>query len=192
MSEISPWREYGWEPKDPVDLWVLAPPWPHSEKSVSMTLSYLLRCSEISNRDAHLVLWMPADELYRTELNPLEIRGWRCGGVVVSGSDPLHVGYCYSKGTSLVTWNTKLILDERGKRGTSSSKAMKFVLDKLTSGPDNVVADPFTHESAVLPIWCRRLGHRYSGRTRSRITHKKVTKALAQVELPGIQLSLPT
>jgi len=135
---------------------------------------------------------MPADELYRTALDPLKIRGWRCGGVVVSGSDPLHVGYCYSKGTSLVTWNTKLILDERGKRGTSSSKTMKFILDKLTSGPDNVIADPFTHESATLPIWCRRLGRRYTGRVRSKIVCRKVMKALAQVELPGIQLSLPT
>lgn len=181
--------------KKHVKLWNVAPRWPGSAKAPCepMELAELVREMYVaSGPDTHLVLWMPAERLHNTLFEPADMAGnWRCDGTVISGSDPIHIGYAYSHTRSKVDWGSKLILDERKKRGPSSTKAVKFILDKLTQ-PGDLVADAFAHASAVLPIWSRRSGLRYIGYTTSKAKHKTICKALAQIELPGIQMELPS
>ena len=177
-----------------VSIWNLAPVWPGRAKAklTPDDLTELLNEAYGRSADrAHLVLWMPASELHQTEFDPLGDCGpWLPMATVLSGSHPLHIGFVYSRSRSKVDWDTKLILDQKGARGPSSSKTMKFLLERLGDvvGP---IVDPFAHKSAVLPIWARRMGYRYVGYTASKKAYGDIVKALAQVELPGIQLEVP-
>ena len=177
-----------------VSIWNIAPVWPGRAKAKLTEGGLEDLMSDTYNRSAdraHLILWMPASELHQTPFDPLDMCGpWLPMATVLSGSDPLHIGYVYARSRSKVNWDTKLILDERGKRGPSSSKTVKFLLERLGDivGP---VVDPFAHRSAVLPIWARRKGFRYVGYTPSKKTYATMVKALAQEELPGIQLEVP-
>lgn len=178
---------------DKVSLWNLAPPsWPGARGSKMNDRDLEALMAETfrhSAERAHLVLWMPAKELHRTPFDPLTMSGlWSSIGTILSGSDPMHIGFVYANSHSWVKWTTKLILDGKGKRGPNSTKAVKFVIDELgdLSGP---IVDLFAHRSAVLPSWSRRLRHRYIGYTRSKKSFSSIVTALAQVELPGIQLS---
>lgn len=177
------------------DLWVLSPVWPGRSKakvSAGQLQDFISQCHHNSTRNAHLVLWMPSSELHRTPFNPIDMAGfWLPKAVIVSGSNPLQIGYVYAKGYSPVKWHTKLVLDDRKKRGMSSSKTVRLMLDELLD-TKGFVADPFAHDSACLPIWCRRLGLQYTGSVTSKKSYRSMVKLLAQVELPGIQLSMPT
>jgi len=181
---------------DHPDLWVLSPVWPGRSKakvSAGQLQDFISQCHHNSTRNAHLVLWMPSSELHRTPFNPIDMVGfWLPKAVILSGTNPLQVGYVYAKSYSPVKWHTRLILDERKKRGMSSSSTVKFMLEELLPEGRGFVADPFAHESAKLPIWCRRMRLQYTGSVRSKKSYKEMVKLLAQQELPGIQLSIPT
>ena len=181
------------DPCDKVSLWNLAPlSWPGARNSKMNDRdleALMVEALRHSAKPAHLVLWMPAKELHRTLFDPLTMSGrWSPIGTILSGSDPLHVGYVYSNSRSWVDWATELILDGKGARGPNSTKTIKFMLDEL-GDHSGVIVDLFAHRSAVLPCWSRRLRHRYVGYTRSKKTFSSIVTALAQVELPGIQLS---
>jgi len=179
---------------DNVSIWNLAPVWPGRTKAKLTDDQLVTLLDDAYSRSAdraHLVLWMPASELHQSLFDPVNMSGpWVLAGTVFSGSDPMHIGFVYARSRSRVDWDTKLILDVKGRRGPSSSKTMKFLLERLgdIAGP---IVDPFAHKSAVLPIWARRMGFRYVGYTASRKAYGDIVKALAQVELPGIQLEVP-
>ncbi len=178
----------------PASLWNLAPIWPGRDRAKVTEDQLEALMSGAYSRSAdrgYLVLWMPAIELHQTIFDPLDQCGpWCPMATILSGSNPLHIGYVYARSRSKVNWETKLIPDERGKRGPSSSKTVKFLLESLGNIPGPIV-DPFAHKSAVLPIWARRKGLHYVGYTASKKSYQDMIKALAQVELPGIQLELP-
>lgn len=132
-----------------------------------------------------LVLWFPAFELVRRAYDPLEMGPWVPRGVVLSGWGKAEVGYIYSKGGGS---SLSRMLDTRDGRGVTSSMAMKYLVD-MARGK---VVDPYAHACAILPIWCRRSLISYIGWTESAPTYDGIVKKLAQVELPGIQLELPT
>ena len=176
-------------------LWNIAPAWPGTAKA-KMNEADLTRlmCAayERSAEHAHLVLWMPASMLHRSTFDPLSGNGpWTPVTTIISGSNPVHIGYVYSRSRSASQyWRSKLMLDHRGCRGSSSSTAMKFLLTEF--GIEHTfVVEPFAHRSAALAIWSRRLGYDYIGYTRSKKTYREIVKALAQQEIPGIQLQLP-
>lgn len=177
-------------PSDNVMLWNVAPKWPPRKP-----MEFAETCEEMVSKSgplAHLVLWMPCEHLHEPVFEPTTMMDpWLCQGTILSGSDPLHIGYVYSRSHSRVDWGSNLILDERKKRGPNSSRTVEFMLEKLLA-PGDTVVDPFAHGSAVLPIWSRRKGLRYIGYTSSAAKHKEIVKALAQIELPGIQMALPT
>lgn len=178
-----------------VSLWNIAPVWPGRPKAklTEQGLCDLVREAYArSSNNAHMILWMPASELHRSEFDPISMCDpWISQSTIFSGGNPLHIGFVYARSQSKVDWDTKLILDAKGRRGPSSPKTMRFALDKLgdIKGP---VVDPFAHRSAVLPIWTRRKGIRYVGFTSSKKSYNSIVKALAQVELPGIQLTVLT
>jgi hypothetical protein len=182
------------DPKE-VGLWNFAPIWPGRDKARLDEIQLARLIQEAYYRTTtggHLILWMPATELHRTPFDPVEMcLAWSRRATIISGSDPIHIGYVYSKGgPSRARWTTKLILDERGKRGPNSSHAVKFVLETLL--PDGgFVVDPYAHKSGILPIWCRRLGISYRGHAASKASYQAISKGLAQVELPGIQIDVP-
>lgn len=172
---------------DPVGLWNIAPVWP-GRMAATLTapeLSDLVKAAYYrSSVKSHMVLWMPALELHQTPFSPSEMCDpWAPMATLISGSDPLHIGYVYCHTESRVDWNTRLILDEKGKRGASSSAAIKFILKSL-GRTDSPLVDPFAHESAVVPIWARRFGIKYIGYTASKKIYKAVVKELSQAELP--------
>jgi len=177
-----------------VSFWNIAPVWPGRDKAkmTEKELADLLGNAYNRSADrAHLVLWMPASELHISLFDPMGDSGpWLLQATVFSGSHPLHIGFVYSRSRSKVDWETKLILDAKGRRGPSSPLAMKFLLERLgdTVGP---IVDPFAHKSSVLPIWARRFSMRYVGYTASKKAYGQMVRALAQVELPGIQLEVP-
>lgn len=177
-----------------ISIWNVAPIWPGRSKTQMSERQLAALMEEAYNRSsdkAHLILWMPASELHQTPFDPLDMCGpWLPMATLLSGSDPLHIGYLYARSRSKVDWDTRLILDERGKRGPNSSKTVKFLLECL-GDIDGAIIDPFAHRSAVLPIWARRMGIRYVGYTASKKGYQMMVKALAQVELPGIQLEIP-
>ena len=177
-----------------VSLWNIAPVWPGRSKSKvgDSQLAKLVRgVYDLSDETAHMVLWMPSSELHKSMFDPMGMCGpWILHATLFSGSDPLHIGFVYARSRSRVDWGTKLILDERGKRGPSSTKAVKFMLDTLVDN-GGLVADPFAHRSAALPVWTRRKGLRYVGFTSSKKSYAAIVWALAQEELPGIQLEVP-
>lgn len=186
---------------DDVALWNLAPVWPGKEKAElnEWDLNMLIRA--IYNRSSeygHMVLWMPAAALHNSLFDPVSMCGpWTPASTVISGSYPIHIGYVYSRAHAGYSagdksdryWGTKLILDEKGKRGSSSSLAMKFLLQRLRIGK-GLIVEPFAHRSATLALWSRRLGHEYVGYTGSKKAYAEITKELAQAELPGIQMEL--
>jgi hypothetical protein len=172
---------------DPVGFWNIAPVWP-GRKAATLTglaLSELIRAAYYrSSVKAHMVLWMPAIELHMTPFNPVEMCDpWTPMATLISGSDPIHIGYVYCHTESRVDWNTKLILDEKGKRGASSSFATKFLLRSL-GREDSPLVDPFAHESATVPVWARRFGIPYIGYTGSKKVFKAISETLVQTELP--------
>ncbi len=178
-----------------VSLWNFAPIWPGRDKARLSEIQLARLIEEAYYRTAnggHLLLWMPASELHRTPFDPVDMcLAWSPRATIISGSDPVHIGYLYSKGgPSRARWTTKLILDERGNRGPSSSKAVKFVLETLLPNEGSVV-DPYAHKSGTLAIWCRRMGISYQGYTASKAGYQEISKRLAQVELPGIQTDIP-
>ena len=186
--------DFDFESISNVSLWNMAPVWPGRKKSrLSVTdLSGIVeKCYNLSRPSAYMVLWIPASELHQTLFDPQECSPWLCQGTILSGSHPMHIGYVHTRGGASLSHPTRLILDERGKRASSSSKAMKYLLEELLSYGQHLVADPFGHRSAVLPIWCRRLHHRYVGAVRSKASYIEMANRLAQEELPGIQLEIP-
>lgn len=178
-----------------VSLWNLAPTWPGRDRaklSEEDLYGLIQKCYEHSENNACLILWMPASELHQTVFDPKDCSPWFCKGCIFSGTHPMHIGFIHTRGRCSVNQPTKLMPDARGKRGSSSSKTMKYLLKTFVPNGSGVVAEPFGHRSAQLPIWCRRLGHRYIGAVRSRSAYIEMTNRLAQEELPGIQLELPT
>lgn len=178
-----------------VSLWNLSPVWPGREKAKlneHELRGVVQNCYDHSENNACLVLWMPASELHQTVFDPQDCSPWFCKGCIFSGTHPMHIGFVHTRGHRPVDQTTKLIPDARGKRGSSSSKTMKYLLKNFAPNGFGVVGEPFGHRSAQLPIWCRRLGYRYIGAVRSKSAHIEMTKRLAQEELPGIQLELPT
>ena len=176
-------------------LWNIAPPWPGTAKAKldEAGLTKLMCAAyQHSAERAHLVLWMPASSLHQSAFDPLAHNGpWTSVATIISGSNPVHIGYVYARSrTASQYWGSKLILDSGGSRGSSSSVAMKFLLTQL--GIEHTfVVEPFAHRSAALAIWSRRLNYDYIGYTRSKKTYRDIVKALAQQEIPGIQLGLP-
>lgn len=177
-----------------VSIWNIAPVWPGRSKAKlsAKQLADLMDGAFSRSADhGHLVLWMPASELHQTPFDPLDMCGpWIPSATILSGSAPLHIGFVYSRSRSKASWETKLILDERGKRGPSSSLTVKFMLENLGDvvGP---IVDPFAHSSAILPKYARIQGFRYVGYTASKKAYREIANKLAQVELPGIQLEVP-
>ncbi len=185
-----------------VALWNLSPVWPGKEKADlnEWDLHVLIRAiHRRSSEYGHMVLWMPAASLHNSPFDPVSMCGpWTPVSTVISGSYPIHVGYVYSRAYAGYSasdktdryWGTKLLLDEKGSRGASSSLAMKFLLKRLRIG-SGLIVEPFAHRSATLALWARRLGHEYVGYTASKKAYGEIAKRLAQAELPGIQLDLP-
>lgn len=179
-----------------VSLWNIAPDWPGISTSKSKVdagyLAILMKESFLRSADhAHLILWMPASELHRTPFDPVtECGDWTPIATIISGSDPIHIGYVYVNSQSWIDWTTQFIHDARGKRGCSSSKTVKFVIEEFGDDRGPIV-DVFAHSSALLPVWARRAGHRYIGYTSSKKAYIKIASSLAQVELPDIQLEMP-
>jgi len=182
-----------------VSLWNFDPVWPRSKsESGGVRLTGDKLVGQISNAyyksldDGHLVLWMPAAELHRAVIDPANLETpWKPQATILSGTSPIYVGYIFAKQKSYVDWATTFIPDERSKRGPSSSKSMKFLLEKLVPNDRALVVDPYPDRSAVLPIWCRRMLISYVGYAGSKSVYQDMKKKLAQVELPGIQLSMP-
>ena len=178
-----------------VNFWNFAPVWPGRERARLEPKEFSRQIRSAINYTApggHLVLWMPASELHRTPVDPVAMHPWITQGTLISGSYPVHIGYIYSAGnTGLVKWDTKLILDSRGKRGANSSLAMRFLLESLLLAPQSLVVDPYASKSAILPTWCRRMGISYRGYIASSKLYEEAEKRLAQVEIPGIQLDIP-
>lgn len=182
----------GW---DDIRLWNFAPVWPGREKArINPTEleRQLKRAYERAAPQGLLVLWMPATELHRTPFDPLDNCGhWTAVSTIISGFKPIHIGYVYSKGHNrAANWGCKLILDTEGHRGPSSSLTVKWMLETLKKGSAGPVIDPYAHKSATLAQWCRRLNIPYWGFIRGGREFMAADKALAQVELPGIQQPL--
>jgi len=178
-----------------IRLWHLAPIWPGRSKariSAKELERQLKRAYEATAPQGLLVLWMPATELHRTPFDPLDMVGrWTAMSSIISGSNPVHIGYVYSKGRNLIAdWGCKLILDTQGRQGSSSSLTMKWLLETLMDGHEGAVADPYAHKSATLAQWCRRLNIPYLGNIRGSRSFEAAQRVLAQVELPGIQQPL--
>lgn len=184
-----------------VSLWnVSFPRWPGSPKSkigVDKARELLKKMYGRSQAISHMVLWMPAIELHRSELDPLEDLGsWLPMATIFSGSlKRLEIGFVYAKGRSTVNWDNIIIPDDRGKCGSASSHAMKFIVERLQIKEPYYdmrrIVEPFVHADGQLALWSRRLGIRYVGYTSSKSNFKKVKGKLAQIELPGIQIALP-
>lgn len=177
-----------------IRLWNFAPPWPKSyrsnidpdELSDMVSLAY-----SVSNPNAHMVLWMPARELYRTHFDPVSMcKPWKPKATIFSGSSTMSVGYVYSHTYPRVDWYYKHIIDEYRKCGPSSPRAVRFILEHLGEIKECVVGDPFAHESATLPTWTRRFGMKYIGCTPSKKSYKSIKSILSQIELPGTQLEM--
>jgi len=183
-----------------VALWNVAPIWPGTDRA-KLRASDLQRLMELSYswsmNGSHFVLWMPSNVLHESHFDPIGMCApWSPVSTIISGSDPVHIGYVYLRSGCLRApapgryWGSKMILAPRGERGSSSSVAMRFLLDRLPV-KDGFIVEPFAHRSAALPIWSRRLGYEYIGYAGSKKRYGHMVKALAQVELPGIQLGLP-
>jgi hypothetical protein len=187
-----------------VSLWNVSPPrWP-GEANARMKpeeLAILLkRAYDHSQERAHLVLWIPGPELHQTMLSPLDdVDPWMSQGTIFSGDKTgMNIGFVYAKGPTSIYWESKVLLDERGKRGAASSHAMRFILEHLLPRVSNPwvydrhrIVDMFMHRSGQLPLWSRRCGFQYVGYTASKKTFAVVKEKLAQGELPGIQVPLP-
>lgn len=175
-------------------LWSVAPIWPgraRAKLTAQQLEDFLVEAYHRSSDTAHLVLWMPAAELHRTPFDPLDQAGpWLPMATLLSGAGKMTVGYIYARSRSPIAWDSKVVLDARGLRGPNSSKTVKLLLEAL-GNIDGPIVDPYAHKSAVLPTWARRRGHQYAGYTASKASYQEISKALAQVELPGIQLELP-
>ncbi len=187
-----------------VSLWNISPPrWPGSPGSILQPKDInglLKRSFDYTQSGGHLVLWLPLRELHQTEVDLLgDTGGWMAQANIVSGDKSgMNIGYVYSKGPSLLDFDSKVLLDERGRRGPGSSHAMRFLLDDILESPrrglqyeTRRVVEPFMHKSSQMALWTRRRGIRYVGYTSSVKTFDAAKEKLAQVELPGIQMALP-
>jgi hypothetical protein len=185
-------RPLGWID---IQMWHFAPIWPGRAKARIDPAELERQLSRAYEKTAHqglLVLWMPASELHRTPFDPLDnCSHWTAMSTIISGSNPVYIGYIYSKGRNqAANWGCKLILDTEGRKGPSSSLTMKWLLETLMDSEDGFVIDPYAHKSATLAQWCRRLNIPYWGCIRGGKNCEAAKKMLAQVELPGIQQSL--
>ena len=179
----------------PTRLWNFAPVWPGRAKArlgPKGLERQLQRAYEVTESQGVMVLWMPAAELHRTPFDPLDDCGhWTAMSTIISGSKPVYIGYVYSKGyNQAANWGCKLILDTEGNRGPSSSLAIKWLLETFMEGKEGLVVDPYAHKSATLAQWCRRFNVPYWGCVKGKGGFETAQKALAQVELPGIQQAL--
>lgn len=182
-------------------LWnVSFPRWPGSSKSkigVDKAKKMLKKMYGRSQATSHMVLWMPARELHRSDLDPLEdLDPWLPMATIFSGSlKRLEIGFVYAKGRSTVNWDNIIIPDDRGKCGSASSHAMKFIVERLQIKEPyydmRKIVEPFAHADGQLALWSRLLGVHYVGYTSSKTNFKKVKGKLAQMNLPGIQIELP-
>jgi len=186
-------------------LWNISPPrWPGapgSKLTPKQLSKFLMRAYDHSETGAHMVLWLPASELHQTEFNPLKDMGpwFPASNIVSGGRKGMHIGYVYSKGVSAIAdWDSIVLLDERNRRGSGSSHAMKFMLEELVDIAFNkaddglpLCIDPFINRSGELVYWTRRMGIPYVGYTSSGKLFDDLKEKLAQVELPGIQVRLP-
>lgn len=176
-----------------VSLWNISPPsWPGEDLDVLVHLSY-----RYSQSRAHLVMWVPDNELHHGYIRVGDISDWEPCATILSGDrTQMYIGQVYSKGETTVDRGATILFDERKKRGSGSSLAMKAILETLmpTGGRLDIpgmVVEPFTHRSGELALWTRRMALHYLGYTGSKKTFEEVKEKLGQVELPGIQISLP-
>lgn len=178
-----------------VGLWVVNPDWSRwgkpSAAGIYEEWYFGPSAYDRSAPNAVMILWLPMASVHQYPFDPDECEPWVCCGTIVSGSDPLYIGYVYRKGDEPLGWKCRVISDRRGKRASSSSNTVKFMLEEFVKEGQTVV-EPYAHRSAVLPTWCRRHAISYVGYTESRKVHGDIAKKLAQVELPGIQLALPS
>ncbi len=176
-----------------VSLWNISPPsWPGEDLDVLVHLSH-----KYSQSRAHLVIWVPDNELHHGYIRVEDISEWTPRATILSGDDSkMHIGRVYSKGETVVDRAATVLLDERKKRGSDSSLAIKTILETLMPPAGRLdmpgmVVEPFTHRSGELAVWTRRMGLYYLGYTGSKKTFSAVKEKLAQAELPGIQIELP-
>ena len=176
-----------------VSLWNISPPsWPGEDLDILVHLSY-----EYSQNRAHLVMWVPDNELHHGYIRVEDISDWVPRATILSGDGAqMYIGQVYSKGETVVDSQATVLFDERKKRGSGSSLAMKTMLETLTPSGGRLdipgmVVEPFTHRSGELAVWIRRMALYYLGYTGSKKTFSAVKEKLGQVELPGIQISMP-
>lgn len=174
-------------------LWNISPTtWPSDDLDVLIHQSH-----KYSQSRAHLVLWVPDSELHRGYIRVEDISDWTPCATILSGhSCGMSIGKVYSKGSVPIKQPSNILFDERQYRGSGSSITMKFILENLmfsysSADTPGLVVEPFTHRSGELAVWTHRMGMYYRGYTGSKKTFSAVKEKLAQVELPGIQISLP-
>jgi hypothetical protein len=177
-----------------VALWIISPDWSRwgrpGDASIAEEWGLTRNAYDRSITGGVMILWLPVSRVHEYPFHPDECDPWTCCGTIISGSDPLYIGYVYRKGKPL-DWNLRVIRDSRGRRASSSSKTVKFMLEEFVAEGQKVV-EPYAHSRAILPIWCRMQAISYLGFTSSPQTYGRIVKELAQVELPGIQLALPS
>lgn len=160
-----------------VSLWNVSPPrWPGARKSKISPMemeSLLTAMHEHSQVSSHLVLWMPARELHRTMMDPIQDVGpWVPQATILSGSlRQMEIGYVYSKGRTGVKWGSLIVPDDQGRCGSASSHAMRFIVERLLINDTfyydtRRIVEPFVHASGQLALWSRRMAVKYVGYTK--------------------------
>lgn len=185
-----------------VNLWNISPKWPTQSKSrlTEEKLSRLLETAyDQTVKGGFLMLWMPAAEFHRAlpHWNVADDAApWEPISTLVSGmGNTLKVGVMYGKGVDVlrspIPWGYHCIHDFGKRAGSTSTLTVKWMLERVfPNGGGGLVVDPFAHRKAVLATYCRRRRIRYLGYIRSKKGYRAAQKVLAQVELPGLQMSL--
>ena len=181
-----------WNPKSfngGVRLWWLSPSFRdlrYIDRELHVNMFYA------SKSNAYAVLWLKPTWFGNSRFTWPEFKRWIPHSSLVSGSgENICIGIILSN--QLVKdkrlWgDNKNIWSVQG--GSKSSETCKWLLDRLMPDGEGIVVDPYA-QSADLASWCKRLNVEYRGYTENQELRDKIEKALAQLELPGIQEVLP-
>ena len=172
---------------DKIRLWWLAPLFKDLKQCCRQLDGEFAVLSDIK---AYAIIWMKPAWLGSRLFKQPELDKWMPRTVILSGA-----GNDVSLGVIL----TKHVDEEDPflwrrfkniwslKSGSKSSATCKWILTRLKEG---AVCDPYARDP-TLATWCRRLNIGYHGYTKNKAIRRQIETALAQTELPGIQVDLP-